>query len=328
MTENKKMNATKYKNYVMGVVISVVVIVFGGCNSVPNETLIQPILTSTLPNNNFTTISSRTVSADGVNTGLSAYQLITNSFGKKTIESPDLYSGNHTEVVHIIEDTDAEVGNHFVFLSHRDADKDRNKDLNDRQRNEIKTLGSSDASLLGYEGETVQYHWLFKVNSEMELSRKFSHFFQIKAKNASQSNANGNDEQPIFTLSGAQHSRLGNELQVRYNKGSTPSGKRTKGEYLARVDWDLITDEWIEVIVQVTYAEQGRFALQATRLSDKVVVLEIERDNIDTWRGNNSGDFARPKWGIYRSITDKASLRAEEEQVRFADFTIRKGVVH
>ena len=115
------MNDKKYKNYVMGVVISVVVIVFGGCNSVPNETLIQPILTSTLPNNNFTTISSRTVSADGVDTGLSAYQLITNSFGKKTIESPDLYSGNHTEVVHIIEDTDDEVGNHFVFLSHRDG---------------------------------------------------------------------------------------------------------------------------------------------------------------------------------------------------------------
>ena len=56
---------------------------------------------------------------------------------------------------------------------------------------------------------------LYFYLTEMELSRKFSHFFQIKAKNASQNNANGNDEQPIFTLSGAQHSRLGNELQQR-----------------------------------------------------------------------------------------------------------------
>ena len=327
------MNDTWYTNYVSSLVISVCVISITGCNSVRNETTITPLSStapfiSTLTNNNFKTISSRTVSADGVNTGLSAYQLITKSFGKKTIESPDLYSGNHTEVEHIIEDTDSVVGNHFVFLAHRDLDKDRDKSSIDRQRNEIKTFGRSDPTLLGYQGETVQYQWRFKVSADMELSRKFSHFFQIKAKNASENNANGNDEQPIITISGAQHPRLGNELQVRYNAGSKPSGERTKGEYLARVDWNLITDEWVEVLVQVTYAEQGEFSLVLTRIRDDAVILDINKTNIDTWRGNDEGDFARPKWGIYRSIADKQSLRAEEEQVRFVDFTIRKGVVH
>lgn len=298
-----------------------------GCTSTSNQGTTQSQFTTHLPNSNFTPISTLTISADGADTGLSAYELITNGFGKGTIESPDLYVGNHTDVVHIIEDSDEEVGNHFVFLSHRDLDKDRNKASLDRQRNEIKTFGRSDPTLLGFQGETVQYQWRFKVGADMELSRKFSHFFQIKAKNATESNANGNDEQPIITLSGAQHPRTGNELQVRYNEGSKPSGERTKGEYLARVDWDLITDEWVEVIVQVTYAEQGEFAMQLTRLSDQSVILDIQRNNIDMWRGNTHKDYARPKWGIYRSIADKDSLRAQEEQVRFADFTIRKGIV-
>ena len=49
--------------------------------------------------------------------------------------------------------------------------------------------------------------------------------------------------------------------------------------------------------------------------------------NIDMWRGESGEDFSRPKWGIYRSIKEKGSLRAEEEKARFADFEIRKGVL-
>jgi len=45
------------------------------------------------------------------------------------------------------------------------------------------------------------------------------------------------------------------------------------------------------------------------------------------WRGFSDDDFARPKWGIYRSIVETDSLRPEEEQVRFADFVIKKGVL-
>ena len=45
------------------------------------------------------------------------------------------------------------------------------------------------------------------------------------------------------------------------------------------------------------------------------------------WRGFSDDDFARPKWGIYRSIVETGSLRGDEEQVRFADFVIKKGVL-
>jgi len=77
--------------------------------------------------------------------------------------------------------------------------------------------------------------------------------------------------------------------------------------------------------VQITYAEAGKFDMTITRMRDDNIIFDISEDNIDTYRGVETRDFSRPKWGIYRSILERSSLRAEEEQVRFADFTIRKG---
>jgi len=110
------------------------------------------------------------LNADGANTGLSAYTLIENAFSEGSIESPDIYSGNHQGVEHIIEDTDSIIGNHFVFLAHRDDDQDKDKGATDRQRNEIKAYDKSPAATLAFKGETVQYTWKFKVSSELELS--------------------------------------------------------------------------------------------------------------------------------------------------------------
>ena len=38
------------------------------------------------------------------------------------------------------------------------------------------------------------------------------------------------------------------------------------------------------------------------------------------WKTNAS--FLRPKWGIYRSLLDAENLRADEEIVRFANFSV------
>lgn len=286
-----------------------------------NGVLVQPGV------GDFVTLSETIVSSDGVNTGLSAYELIENAFADGSIEAPDFYASNHTEVEHIIEDEDEFVGPHFVFLAHRDDDHDRGGEPSDRQRNEIKTYDQSDEDLKSYEGETFQYQWKFKVSSDMELSSRFSHFFQIKAKNYNEDNSNGNDNQPIFTLSGAEKTSTGNELQVRYNSGYQANGDSTSDVYLQTVDWDLITDEWLEVFVQITYSENGKFDMTVTRMRDDAVIINLSEDDIDTWRGVQDADFVRPKWGIYRSILETDSLRADEERVRFADFTIRKGSI-
>lgn len=273
----------------------------------------------------FVMSSEVTLNSDGANTGLDAYTLIENVFSQGAIEAPDMYEGNHQGVLHIIEDTDDVIGNHFVFLAHRDTDQDKDKGLSDRQRNEIKAYDKSPQETLAYKGDTFQYSWKFKVSSELELTSKFSHFFQLKARNDSNDNSNGNDDQPTITLSGAQKNSTGNQLQVRYSAGFDENGNSTGlDKNLIETDWSLITDEWVHVFVQATFSEDGKFDMTLTRLSDNEEIFNISEQHIDMWRGVLAQDFARPKWGIYRSIVEADSLRAEEEQVRFADFSIKK----
>jgi hypothetical protein len=165
-----------YNNHVMIVFVilwsTLFTLIVTGCGSSdPTATANTPV-SNAVGSENFMMISETTVSSDGVNSGLSAYQLITNAFGNGSIESPDLYRDNHNDVIHIYEDTDEVQGDHFVFLAHRDLDKDRDKSSIDRQRNEIKTYDPSHVSLKGFSGDTVQYQWRFKVTSESFFSNK------------------------------------------------------------------------------------------------------------------------------------------------------------
>lgn len=302
----------------------------GGSSTKPpvntvNEGVVEE--TNETPVDDRTVLSTVTLTADGNNTGTNTYDIIQNVLAVGSIESPDLYSVNHQgDGQHIIQGTDEEVGHYFIFLSHRDLDSDRDKDYTDRQRNEIKAYDKSVDALKAFEGETLQYSWKFKILPDMELSSKFSHFFQLKAVNDSDSYANGNDSQPIITISGAEKSDIGNALQVRHNAGHDLSGNTTSTDYIYQENsgWNDIAGEWVEVVAEATYSEQGSFKLIMTRLHDDKVIINIDESNIDMWRGNDAGDFVRPKWGIYRSIVETESLRADEEQVFFADFTIKK----
>ena len=269
-------------------------------------------------------LSEITLIADGNISNDNTYTLIENAFAVGSIESPDLYSNNHTSVQHITQESDEVVGNYFVFLAHRDLDYDRDKGETDRQRNEIKAYDQSINELKAFENETMQFTWKFKVLGGMELSSNFSHFFQLKAKNDTEDNSNGNDSHPIMTISGAEKNSTGNELQVRHNIGSTPDGESTSTNYIYAGNWYDITDEWVEVFVQATFAEEGELLVTMTKLSDSEVIIDLHETDIDMWRGNNSDDFVRPKWGIYRSTKNAESLRVDEERVYFTDFSVKK----
>ncbi|WP_181406662.1 heparin lyase I family protein [Alteromonas mediterranea] len=268
--------------------------------------------------------SEASLRATGSASPAQTYSLIESVFGEGSIEAPDLFTGDHVETAHIIEETDSTVGPHFVFLAHRDEDFNKGVQ-SDRQRNEIKTYDKSDSAVLGFEGETMQFEWYFYVSSDMSLSSKFSHFFQLKARNSSDSNENGNDDQPVITLSGVEKDSSGKELQVRHSVGFNTDGSRTSDVYLIKTNWGDITDEWVKIAVQATFAEEGSFSMQITRLEDNVTVVDINEPHIDMWRGVSGEDFIRPKWGIYRSVAELDKLRGQEERVKFADFVIRKG---
>ena len=243
--------------------------------------------------------------------GLDAYDLI-RAFGGDyvpgPIEAPDLYAINHPAVRHIYEDSDATVGNHFVFIIHRDIDIDRDRVENDdRQRNEIKTYDKSEEAVKGFENETLIYRWKFRINADMEVSTRFSHFFQLKA-------VGGDSSHPILTISGAE--RSGEDgIEVRFS----PLQQDT---ILQRQDWSMVTGEWLEAYCRVTFAESGDLRLIVTRMRDDAVVFDIDERGLDLWRGEDTSHFVRPKWGIYRSILDWDNLRPDEETVRFANFSV------
>ena len=274
---------------------------------------VPPPLATPTDDLQYTVLTTRTLDADGDQSGLEAYDLIRDFAGDYDpgpIEAPDLYPVNHPDVKHIYEDFDATVGNHFVFIIHRDIDKDRDRLENtDRQRNEIKTYDKSEEAVKGYENETFIYRWKFRINNSMEVSTRFSHFFQLKA-------VGGDDSHPILTISGAE--RGGEDgIEVRYS----PLQKDT---ILGRQNWDMVTGEWLEAYCRVTFSESGGLRLIVTRMRDDEVIFNIDETAFDLWRGTDASHFVRPKWGIYRSILDWDNLRADEEDVRFASFSVQE----
>ncbi len=256
----------------------------------------------------YTELTTRTLDADGDQAGLDTYDLIRAFGGPNPIEAPDLYSINHPGVRHIYEDSDATVGNHFVFIIHRDIDIDRDRVQNDdRQRNEIKTYASSEEAVKGYEDETFIYRWKIRINADMEVSTRFTHFFQLKA-------VGGPDSQPVLTITGAE--RSGEDgIEVRHS----PLQDHT---VLERTDWSRVTGEWLEAYCRVTFADSGDLRLIVTRMRDDEIIFDIDRSGLDLWRGEDPSHFVRPKWGIYRSILDLDNLRPDEENVRFANFSV------
>jgi hypothetical protein len=284
----------------------------GGAPAAPVVGVPPPLSTPT-DDLKYTVLTTRTLDADGDQSGLDAYDLIRDFAGDYVpgpIESPDLYPVNHPDVKHIYEDFDATVGNHFVFIIHRDIDKDRDRLENtDRQRNEIKTYDQSEEAVKGYEDETFIYRWKFRINDSMEVSTRFSHFFQLKA-------VGGDDSHPILTISGAE--RSGDDgIEVRYS----PLQQDT---ILERQNWNRVTGEWLDAYCRVTFAESGDLRLIVTRMSDDEVIFNIDEAGLDLWRGTDASHFVRPKWGIYRSILDSDNLRPDEEDVRFAGFSVQE----
>ncbi len=256
----------------------------------------------------YTVLTERTLDADGDGVGLDTYDLIRDFGGPNPIEAPDLYAINHPGVRHIYEDSDAEVGNHFVFIIHRDIDIDRDRPENDdRQRNEIKTYNQSEEAVKGFEGETFIYRWKFKINADMEVSTRFTHFFQLKA-------VGGSDSQPVVTFTGNE--RSGEDgIEVR----QSPLQDFT---VLQRQPWSMVTGEWLEAYCRVTFSDSGDLRIIVTRMRDDKVIFDIDEQGLDLWRGESAEHFVRPKWGIYRSILETDNLRPDEEAVRFANFSV------
>jgi hypothetical protein len=234
--------------------------------------------------------------------GMAAYPLIESVLGSGAVEhNPD---NDHNPVfLHIHEDTDAEVGNHFVFYAHYPTDNDGSP-TDDRSRIEIKVNTRAADDIKGKPGSIMTYTWRFKMDAGMKFSNRFTHMWQIKSEG-------GNSGAPIFTLT-AEGTGSGENLHVDWWSESEQSTT------LARAPMTGIKGVWLRVYAQVQVGDSGHLTMTIKK-PDGSTVLSVDKGGLDAWR---QGTYVRPKWGIYRG---KAAGLNPEDHVRFANWAITGG---
>ncbi|RED93825.1 putative secreted protein (Por secretion system target) [Marinoscillum furvescens DSM 4134] len=231
------------------------------------------------------------------------YELLAEKLGGQPLEVPDCDHEDNQK--HIDEVFDEALGkNVFRFHIHKTIDTDRCKTKEDRQRNEIKAYSPSPDYLKGIRREQVTYEWYFKIDEGFQSSAGFTHLFQLKVVGGD------DDKNPLVTIT----PRKGDpdKLQLLHGRGGNA--------YTAveEVPIGLIKGKWTKATCEVLYAEDTGSLRMDLHLLDGTSVLSYENTSLDMWRDQAS--FVRPKWGIYRSLSDSSSLR--DETVLFADFKV------
>ncbi len=246
--------------------------------------------------------SQVTLNADGPG---QTYELIASVLvpGYDAVEVPDC---SHQEFgPHIDEVFDPELNTYvFRFFIHKTPDNDRCINV-DRQRNEIKAYDKSPDGLLGTQNETVEYKWRFKLDAGFQASSAFTHLHQLKAVGGPE------ESMPLFTLT----ARKGDpdKLELRY-------AEATKQTTLRKVDLTPFKGAWVEVTETIRYGEKGAYSISIKKVKNGKTLLEYTDQSIRTWK--TDAEFIRPKWGIYRSLSDADNLR--DETLFFSDFSIRE----
>lgn len=214
----------------------------------------------------------------------------------------------------------------FAFFIHALIDDDRGiGSINDRQRVEIKTDNGSPASAIAKEGETLTLRWKMKLPEGFKTTTKFRHLHQLKGIDNAAGTADVSN--PLITLTACTTGGT-QKLQLRYYDRST-------GEISAKKTINLseLIGVWVEITENVTFGtnlirtNNGRYKTVITRMSDnKELMSWTKNSGIDLWQTDCTA--MRPKWGIYRYIGENRCMEAQlrDEEVRFADFRIEKGI--
>jgi hypothetical protein len=259
--------------------------------------------------------SQAILNADAVSNN--TYELINSVLapGATAEETPDQFDpafGRHIAEV-FDNDLNQYVFEFYIHSSVANELQDEATGDTDRQRVEIKTYSPSPASLKGISGDNVTYKWRFRLPVGFQPSPSFTHIHQVKA-------VDGDDSNPIFTLT-PRYKSSGSQLELIYTDGRSASNNFTNK--LASVDLSLFTGNWVEATEKIKVDSlAGTYSITINNVKTGANILTYTGSNLCTIRATNS--FIRPKWGIYRSISNIAYLR--DEAVRFNSFSVGKGV--
>lgn len=232
------------------------------------------------------------------------YGLLNRILGGTAYEVPDC---GHA-VPHITEEFDNGLNkNVFAFFAHVSLDDDR-CGATDRQRTEIKTYGPSPSAGKAFNGDEMIFKWKFKLDAAFQPSSGFTHIHQIKAGDGT------NEDSPLITITPRYGSPDKLEIIHTGNTGATSLGK------VKIVDLAPFRGNWIEATEKIKFGTHGTYELVLKKVNNGTVLLSYAINDIDLWR--TAATFCRPKWGVYRSLSNAVRLR--DEKVLFADFAIGK----
>ena len=158
-------------------------------------------------------------------------------------------------------------------------DGDRNTTATDRQRAEVKGLGTHQKT-----NETYEYRTRWRTNSGFQASGKFCHIFQLKATDGSYTGA------PLVVSS--LHSS--SSQTVRYNSGTSENFSTARS-------FSYSVASYQDLRIRVKTASSGGYVTASVNGGSFSGAT-----NINATRSGAS-DY-RPKWGLYRGVSAGDSI--------------------
>jgi hypothetical protein len=163
----------------------------------------------------------------------------------------------------------------------------RDRDGSDRQRNESKGMRVNGRNLSMLKGETWRITYDMFIPDTLKGTSSFTHIFQLKQPNGSPGAG-----PPLVTIS----------LQRDGSTEYIALRGFVSGVVVGRTPLAPLRDHWFTVDMTFLVSDRGQA---------RFVVRDGGRTVIDAQKGCDiwASTRIRPKWGIYRSISDKGQLR-------------------
>ncbi|MGP3912641.1 CBM35 domain-containing protein [Nonomuraea sp. 10N515B] len=170
-------------------------------------------------------------------------------------------------------------GDNYRFTMHM-VDRDTSTD---RQRHEVTGNRTSSSSYLSWKtGELWRVTYSMYIPSTLKATTTFTHIFQTKMP--------GSGTSPITVTS----LRRVDGRQTIEHKIFEPN------ILVGRTDLEPLHNQWIDIDYEIKIGDGSAGAVRWVVRNGGTTVVDATRTGVDTFLG----DRVRPKWGIYRSLSD------------------------
>jgi len=187
-------------------------------------------------------------------------------------------SNSHANVTHITAEP-----TQYRFVMHI-----RDRDGSDRQRQEVRGMAADGQRVDMHRNETWRYNYQMFIPTTLKATTSFTHIFQVKHTAVAS---------PVVTMS-LNRSGSNERIEMRmFGEGQAKLGVTNLAP---------LRNKWINVEIEIRVADGSGGRLRYSLSDGTTTFVNASRTGIDTWLGGNQ---AHPKWGIYRSISDRGQLQ-------------------